>query len=91
MGSLLVHLDAIGVADTAGLGNRVGVATLLMLITLVGDRIIPSFTRNWLTKNRPEGSPPRPESLTDHAVLGATALVPVSWAVAPDAVLTAWV
>ncbi|HLK79958.1 MAG TPA: NnrS family protein [Xanthobacteraceae bacterium] len=90
IGNLFVHLDAIGVADTAKLGNRIGVATLLMLISLVGGRIIPSFTRNWLTKNRPEVSPPRPEGWIDHAVLGVTALALVSWAVAPDAVVTAW-
>lgn len=90
IGNLLVHLDAIGVADTAELGNRLGVATLLMLISLVGGRIIPSFTRNWLMKNRPEVSPPRPENQVDHAVLGVTALVLVSWVVAPDAVVTAW-
>ncbi len=90
IGNLLVHLDAIGVADTADIGNRTGVATLLMLISLVGGRIIPSFTRNWLTKNRPEVSPPRPESQVDHAVLGVTALVLVGWTVAPDAVVTAW-
>jgi uncharacterized protein involved in response to NO len=90
IGNLLVHLDAIGIASTAELGNRLGVATLLMLISLVGGRIIPSFTRNWLIKNRPEVSPPRPESQVDHAVLGVTALVLVSWVVAPDAVVTAW-
>src|SRR6516164_3295057 len=53
-GNLLVHLDAVGVAVTAELGNRLGVATLLMLISFVGGRIIPSFTRNWLAKQRPE-------------------------------------
>jgi uncharacterized protein involved in response to NO len=88
-GNLLVHLDAVGVADTAELGNRIGVATLLMLISLVGGRIIPSFTRNWLTKNRPEIGPPRPEGRLDHAVLGVTALALVTWSVAPDAVMTA--
>ncbi len=90
VGNLLVHLDALGVADTAELGNRIGVATLLMLIALVGGRIIPSFTRNWLAKNRPEVSPPRPDSRFDRAVLGVTALALVSWAVAPDAVVSAW-
>src|SRR6516165_10139644 len=90
LGNLLVHLDALDLADTGELGNRIGVATLLMLISLVGGRIIPSFTRNWLTKNRPGVSPPLPESRVDHAVLGVSALALVSWAVAPDAVVTAW-
>lgn len=34
MGNLLVPLDAIGVAATADIGNRIGLATLLMLISL---------------------------------------------------------
>jgi uncharacterized protein involved in response to NO len=89
-GNLLVHLDAVGIADTAELGNRIGVATLLMLISLVGGRIIPSFTRNWLTKNRPRISPPSPEGKLDHAALGVTALALVAWTVTPDAVVTAW-
>jgi uncharacterized protein involved in response to NO len=32
IGNVLAHLDALGVAETAELGNRLGVATLLMLI-----------------------------------------------------------
>jgi uncharacterized protein involved in response to NO len=58
VGNLLVHLDAVGIAATAELGDRIGIATLLMLISLVGGRIIPSFTRNWLAKD-PRFRPPR--------------------------------
>jgi uncharacterized protein involved in response to NO len=65
IGNLLVHLQPLRVADTAELGDRVGIATLLMLIGLVGGRLIPSFTRNWLAKVRPERRP---------AELGATGL-----------------
>jgi uncharacterized protein involved in response to NO len=35
VGNLLVHLEALGLAETAELGNRFGIATLLMLISLV--------------------------------------------------------
>ena len=89
-GNLLVHLGAVGIADTADIGNRIGVATLLLLISLVGGRIIPSFTRNWLTKNRADVSPPHPEGRLDHAVLGLTVLALFAWTVAPEAVVTAW-
>ncbi|HKW54809.1 MAG TPA: NnrS family protein, partial [Stellaceae bacterium] len=58
LGNLLVHLDAVGLAATAAPGNRLGVATLLMLIGLVGGRIVPSFTRNWLAKQAPDSGPP---------------------------------
>lgn len=90
VGNLLVHLGALGVADTAQLGNRVGLATLFMLISLVGGRIIPSFTRNWLAKKQPESSPPVPEGRLDLTVLAVTGLALLTWAIAPDAAVTPW-
>jgi uncharacterized protein involved in response to NO len=90
IGNLLVHLQSLGVAATAELGNRIGLATLLMLISLVGGRIIPSFTRNWLTKARPEIAPPAPEGRLDLAALAVTGLALACWAIAPDAAITPW-
>ena len=90
LGNLLVHLDALGIADSAELGNRIGLVTLLMLIALVGGRIIPSFTHNWLTKTRPAIKPPIPEGCFDRAALVVTALALGAWALAPNASVTAW-
>ena len=39
LGNFLVHLHALGIAYTAEAGNRLGTATLLLLIALVGGRI----------------------------------------------------
>jgi uncharacterized protein involved in response to NO len=89
-GNLLVHLDGLSLADTAALGNRLGLLTLLMLISLVGGRIIPSFTRNWLAKMRPEASPPVPEGHLDLAALAIVGLALLIWAVTPDAAATSW-
>jgi uncharacterized protein involved in response to NO len=90
IGNLLVHLMALGLADTAQLGNRLGLVTLLMMISLVGGRIIPSFTHNWLTKVRPEVSPPMSEGRFDLAVLAITGLALLTWAIAPDDSVTPW-
>src|SRR5579885_1571050 len=73
-GNALVHLDALGLADSAPLGSRTGLATLLMLIALVGGRIIPSFTRNWMAKMRPDVPPPAPAGPLDLAALSVTGL-----------------
>lgn len=89
IGNLLVHLEALGIADTAELGNRVGVATLLLLVALVGGRIIPSFTRNWLTKMRPQVPPPAAEGGFDRLVLGITGVALAAWTVAPDSAAAA--
>ena len=89
-GNLLVHLDALSIAPTAELGNRIGVATLLMLISLVGGRIIPSFTRNWLTKERLEISAPATFNAIDRTALTIVALALVVWAYKPDFIIAPW-
>jgi uncharacterized protein involved in response to NO len=65
----LVHLHALDLAHTAEIGSRLGIATLLLLIALVGGRIVPSFTRNWLAKHRPDRRVPAPESALDRFAL----------------------
>ena len=83
-GDLLVQLHALGIAYTAALGNRIGVATLLLLIALIGGRLVPSFTRNWMARELPDARPPAPHSALDWAclVLGLCGLA--AWVVAPD-------
>ena len=88
-GNLLVHLAALGIADTAEAGNRLGIATLLMLISLVGGRIVPSFTRNWLARRQPEAAVPAPFDAFDRAALAATLLALALWVAAPDGRATA--
>jgi uncharacterized protein involved in response to NO len=90
IGNLLVHLGAVGLASTAELGNRLGVATLLMLITFIGGRIVPSFTRNWLAKQRPKIRPPAPFGLIDRLVLATAALSLAVWVIAPEAAAAPW-
>jgi uncharacterized protein involved in response to NO len=48
--NLLMHLETAGVAVSAGLGWRLGLAAIIILISVVAGRIVPSFTRNWLAK-----------------------------------------
>ena len=47
---LLMYLEVAGVAVPTGLGWRLGLAAIIVLISVMGGRIIPSFTRNWLVK-----------------------------------------
>jgi uncharacterized protein involved in response to NO len=61
------------------LGLRLGIATLLMLIALVGGRLVPSFTRNWLAKARPHVAAPAPESVLDRAALLITLVALAAW------------
>jgi uncharacterized protein involved in response to NO len=46
--NLLTHLQALGVAVPIGLGWRLGIAVVIVLISVIGGRIVPAFTNNWL-------------------------------------------
>jgi uncharacterized protein involved in response to NO len=71
-GNLLFHLGIYA-------GLRLGIATLLMLIALVGGRIVPSFTRNWLAKKGPGTRLPAPESAFDRGALLVTLVALGAW------------
>lgn len=82
-GNLLVHLHAMGLAYEAALGNRIGVATLLALIALVGGRIVPSFTRNWLAKTAPQTREPAITDSLDMACMLVVVAGLAAWVAAP--------
>ena len=73
------HLEGLGLLSTDQLGWRSGMVLVLVLITLIGGRIIPSFTANWLTKQG-QGRLPRQASTFDHLAILATALALGFWA-----------
>jgi uncharacterized protein involved in response to NO len=64
-------------------GLRLAVAAIVALIMVVGGRVTPSFTNNWLTR---QGSEQRPAPLGRFDIvsiaLGAIALI--AWIAAPD-------
>ena len=83
------HAEALGWLATDGLGWRSGFALVLLLVTLIGGRIIPSFTRNWLAKQgRTQGLPAQP-SRFDLLTIGATALALAAWIAATGAAFAA--
>ena len=70
-----------------GIGIRLALAAITMLLALIGGRIVPSFTRNWLVKQG-ETVLPASFSLLDKAALAGTAAACVAWIVAPGATVT---
>jgi uncharacterized protein involved in response to NO len=85
-GNVTFHLEAHlrGVADY---GIRVGIAALIALVMVIGGRIVPSFTRNWLARENP-GRLPAPFGRFDVAALALSVLALVSWIAAPFAIVT---
>lgn len=87
VGNGLTHFGAMQVTETGPLGERLGIAVVVMLIALVGGRVIPSFTRNWLAQ-RQAGRLPVPFNGFDKLCL-LTVLAGLSaWVMAPDHPLT---
>lgn len=75
------HFEVIrdGMADYS---SRIGIAAIVTLIILIGGRIIPSFTHNWLVKQNIMQLP-APLGRFDIFVMTLSVLALSLWAVAP--------
>ncbi|TKW77874.1 MAG: NnrS family protein [Bradyrhizobium icense] len=81
-GNVAFHLEA-HFPGSADLAIRIGIAAVVMLLALIGGRIIPSFTRNWMVRENP-GRLPVPFGRFDMMVVALGALALAGWIVAPD-------
>jgi uncharacterized protein involved in response to NO len=75
--NVVFHLEAM-TYGTAEIGRRLGFAVVILLIMLIGGRIIPSFTRNWLVR-RGAGPLPAPFGRFDALALAAAVLALGIW------------
>ena len=80
-GNIAFHVEA-HFAGAADYSIRTGLAVVMLLITLIGGRIVPSFTRNWLARENP-GRVPVPFGRFDAVVIAASAAALVSWVALP--------
>ena len=80
------HIEA-QLQGSAVYGMRLGVAAIVTLIMLIGGRVIPSFTRNWLARENP-GRMPIPFSKFDAVAIALGAAALVLWIVLPFTGLT---
>ncbi len=78
-GNVAFHLEA-HFHGAAEIGIRIGIAVVVLLISLIGGRIIPSFTRNWLVRENP-GRLPVPFGRFDMIVIAISALALLCWVV----------
>ena len=77
------HAAMMGQLADPALGMRMGFALVLLLISLIGGRIIPAFTRNWMVRQgRGEGMPVMPGRF-DMMVIAITALALTAWIADP--------
>ena len=62
------HAGAMGMEKLGDAGLRLAIAVIIMLISLIGGRIVPNFTANWL-KERDKSHRSPPFSSIDKAAL----------------------
>jgi uncharacterized protein involved in response to NO len=86
-GNVAFHIEA-HVRGHAEYGTRIGIAAIVLLLALIGGRIIPSFTRNWLARENP-GRLPAPFARYDAVTLAVSGASLALWVVQPAGRLTA--
>ncbi len=82
LSNVLFHIE-IQTSDSGDYGRRMSLVVVIFLITLIGGRVIPSFTRNWLVKN---GSDLRPVPFNrfDGVCLLSGAVAMGIWVLSPE-------
>ncbi|PWE31249.1 short-chain dehydrogenase [Maritimibacter sp. 55A14] len=86
----IFHWEAAqGIYAAQGYGLRTGLGAAMMMIAVIGGRIIPSFTRNWLVRQGPGRLPVPPMQRFDKVALLVLLVALVFWIAAPFAPLTA--
>ena len=84
---VIVHLRPLDYELAAG-GERAGIALIVFLVAMMGGRLVPSFTRNWMAqrKIRPE---PAPYDQLDTFASAATAAALLLWMLLPSSTVAA--
>ena len=82
LGHLAFYIE-VHLFGSADISRRIAIAAITLLVMLIGGRVIPSFTRNWLAKLTP-GRLPTPFNKHDAAILVLSVLTLVGWVIAPE-------
>ena len=80
-GNVVFHAEVLQYG-AAGYGIRIGIAGVIAMIMVIGGRIVPSFTNNWLVKNNP-GRLPVSFARFDMIAIAAGALALLMWVALP--------
>jgi len=77
------HAQAAGIIGDKALAADVAIALVVLMISVIGGRIIPSFTRNWMVKRHLGGPLPTQPQQFDILVIVGTALALAAWIIGP--------
>ena len=82
------HAGAAGLLADPDLGARAAIALVVLMISLIGGRIVPSFTRNWMAKQGIRERLPNQPGRFDLGVIAVTAAALIGWVASPEASAT---
>lgn len=89
LGNAVFHWEAAqGGGPSQGAGLRLALGAAVMLIALIGGRIVPSFTRNWLVQRGETRLPVPPMQRLDKTALLVLGAALIAWIAAPENALT---
>ena len=71
--------------------ERMALGLLLILLALIGGRIVPAFTSEWLDQHHGEGETLPSFSTLDGLSLALVAIAAVSWTIVPESGITGWI
>ena len=87
--NILFHILALSGTES-DLAMRMALSLLMVLLTFIGGRLTPNFTREYLTEQR---MPQRPAASFrfDVSSLTLTGIAAIAWTIQPEAMATGWV
>jgi uncharacterized protein involved in response to NO len=80
--NIAFHVEA-HLGGLAEYSTRVGIGLVVTLVCVIGGRIVPSFTRNWLARREP-GRLPIPFNRFDAITIAAGVGAMIAWVIAPS-------
>lgn len=84
----LIHAGQAGwLSGADDIGARLALSLFAVMIPLIGGRIVPSFTRNWLAKEK-VAQLPAPFGPFDKLALITIVITMLAWTLAPEAFVT---
>lgn len=84
--NIAFHYSALTTGDIS-LPSRLAIAAYCLLIAIIGGRIIPSFTRNWVARNGMTTFP-QPHSRFDAVAIGIALASFWTWIFVPEGLVT---
>lgn len=87
-GHILFYLEALKILDLGGAAQRLSLGVIACLLALIGGRIVPSFTNNWLKRHGGAEGVSATLALIDKIGMAATIAGVVAWVVSAEHAIT---